>query len=42
VLEVLADAPLRERMGAGAAVYARSNCSVQAAVEQELTLLRSL
>jgi glycosyltransferase involved in cell wall biosynthesis len=40
--DVAADASLRERMSAGAIEYVRSHCSVQAAVAQELALLRSL
>ena len=42
LLDVLGDAPLRERIGAGALGYARATCSVQAAVGRELALLQSL
>lgn len=40
--EVLADPALRQRIGAGALAYVRERCSVGAAVERELALLRSL
>jgi glycosyltransferase involved in cell wall biosynthesis len=42
VQDVLADAALRDRIGAGALAYARANCSVEAAVQRELALLKSL
>jgi glycosyltransferase involved in cell wall biosynthesis len=42
LLHVLSDAGLRERIGTGAAAYARATCSVEAAVGRELALLRSL
>jgi glycosyltransferase involved in cell wall biosynthesis len=42
VQDVLGDAALRDRMGAGALAYATSTCSVQAAVQRELALLQSL
>ena len=40
--DVLGDAALRERMSAGAVSYARAHCDVQAAVERELAILRTL
>jgi glycosyltransferase involved in cell wall biosynthesis len=42
VQDVLGDAALRDRMGAGALTYATSTCSVEAAVQRELALLTSL
>jgi glycosyltransferase involved in cell wall biosynthesis len=40
--EVLGDTALRDRISAGAVVYARKTCSVQAAAQQELALLEAL
>jgi glycosyltransferase involved in cell wall biosynthesis len=40
--DVLGDAALRDRMGAGALHYATTTCSVQSAVQRELALLQSL
>jgi glycosyltransferase involved in cell wall biosynthesis len=42
IVDVLGDAGLRDRISAGAAAYAREHCSIQAAVERELTVLRSV
>lgn len=42
LVDVLGDAPLRARIGAGALAYARRTCSVESAVERELALLRRL
>lgn len=42
VQDVMADAALRDRMGAGALLYATTTCSVQSAVQRELALLQSL
>jgi len=40
--EVLGDATLRTRMGAGATAYVRRRCSLDAAIEQELAVLRAV
>ena len=42
IQEVLGDAALRDRMSAGATAYAHTLCSVEAAVDRELAVLRPL